>query len=95
MATVLLRASAHLASRRPGTWRLGLEVVESRRRLAVAAQAMVDAAIAAYDAKHHYGFWRPITAIRNGETDGEERAAPCERLSDRRSPGSDAEARWS
>ena len=25
-----------------------------------------------WDAKYHYNFWRPITAIRNGDQDGNE-----------------------
>jgi len=32
--------------------------------------AMADAAICAWDAKYTYDFWRPVTAIRNGNTDG-------------------------
>jgi hypothetical protein len=48
----------------------GRDVTRNARLFAVAAQAMDDAAIAVYDAKYHYGFWRPITAIRNGDTDG-------------------------
>jgi hypothetical protein len=31
-----------------------------------------DALIACFDAKYHYSFWRPITAIRAGDTDGNE-----------------------
>jgi hypothetical protein len=33
-------------------------------------QAMDDAMIAVFDGKYHYNFWRPITAIRNGDIDG-------------------------
>jgi hypothetical protein len=33
---------------------------------------MDDALIAVFDAKYHYNFWRPITAIRNGDKDGNE-----------------------
>ena len=33
-------------------------------------QAIDDAYIAIFDAKYHYNFWRPVTAIRNGDTDG-------------------------
>jgi hypothetical protein len=29
-----------------------------------------DGLIACFDAKYHYAFWRPITAIRAGDTDG-------------------------
>jgi PAP2 superfamily len=31
---------------------------------------MDDALIAVFDAKYHYNFWRPVTAIRNGDIDG-------------------------
>jgi len=30
---------------------------------------MDDALIAVLDAKYHYGFWRPLTAIRHGDND--------------------------
>lgn len=46
------------------------ESTQNARLLAVAAQAMDDALIAVFDAKYHYNFWRPITAIRNGDTYG-------------------------
>jgi hypothetical protein len=45
-------------------------VVETARFMAVAAAAEMDALIAVFDAKYHYGFWRPLTAIRNGDIDG-------------------------
>jgi len=32
--------------------------------------AIADAAICAWDAKYFYDFWRPVTAIRNGDADG-------------------------
>ena len=32
-----------------------------------------DALIACFDAKYHYAYWRPITAIRAGDTDGNDR----------------------
>jgi membrane-associated phospholipid phosphatase len=47
----------------------GREVTQNARLFAVAAQAMDDALIAVFDAKYHYHFWRPVTAIRNGDTD--------------------------
>ncbi len=31
---------------------------------------MADGAIAAFDTKYHYNLWRPVTAIRNGDIDG-------------------------
>lgn len=48
----------------------GMDVVESARFMAVAGIAMNDALIAVLDAKYHYKFWRPVTAIRNGDIDG-------------------------
>ena len=48
----------------------GREVTENARLLAVAAMAMDDALIAIFDAKYTYNLWRPVTAIRNGDLDG-------------------------
>ena len=47
----------------------GRSVAQNARLLAAASQAMDDALIAVMDAKYHYGFWRPVTAIRNGDRD--------------------------
>jgi len=47
-----------------------MDVVESARFMALGAIAINDALIAVLDAKYHYNFWRPITAIRNGDIDG-------------------------
>lgn len=44
--------------------------VDRARMLALAYMAIVDAGIAVMDAKYEYNFWRPITAIRNGDRDG-------------------------
>jgi PAP2 superfamily len=46
-----------------------MSVVESARFMALVTMAEMDAAIAVFDAKYHYTFWRPITAIRNGDID--------------------------
>jgi len=48
--------------------RLGL--LDSAHFMALASVALADAYIAVMDAKYHYEFWRPITAIRNGDIDG-------------------------
>jgi hypothetical protein len=48
----------------------GREITDNARLLAVAAMAMDDALIAVFDAKYAYNLWRPITAIRNGDLDG-------------------------
>ena len=46
-----------------------MSVVEAAHFMALATMAQMDAAIAVFDAKYHYTFWRPITAIRNGDID--------------------------
>jgi hypothetical protein len=46
-----------------------MSVIDSARFMALTAIAAADAAIAVFDAKYHYEFWRPITAIRNGDQD--------------------------
>lgn len=48
----------------------GREVTRNARFLAAFAQVGVDAIDAVFDAKYHYQFWRPFTAIRNGDQDG-------------------------
>jgi len=45
-----------------------LSLIESARFMAMYSAALTDAYIAVFDAKYHYEFWRPITAIRNGDT---------------------------
>src|SRR5216684_817908 len=47
-----------------------MSVIDSARLMALVAIALTDASIAVFDAKYHYEFWRPITAIRNGDIDG-------------------------
>jgi hypothetical protein len=47
-----------------------MSVIDSARFLAVITAAEADAMIAVMDAKYKYAFWRPITAIRNGDIDG-------------------------
>jgi PAP2 superfamily len=48
----------------------GRDLLRNARLFAVAAQAMDDGLIAVFDAKYHYNFWRPVTAVRNADTDG-------------------------
>lgn len=47
-----------------------LDLLDHARLLALVSMATSDAAVAVFDAKYAYGFWRPITAIRNGDRDG-------------------------
>jgi len=45
--------------------------IDDRARLfALANLAMADAVITAWDTKLHYVFWRPLTAIQEGDSDG-------------------------
>jgi hypothetical protein len=44
-----------------------MRTVQGARLMALSTVAMSDAGIAVFDAKYHYEFWRPITAIRNAD----------------------------
>jgi len=44
--------------------------IRNARLFALAYLAAADSLIAVFDAKYFYEFWRPITAIRNGDIDG-------------------------
>ena len=44
----------------------GLSVQDNARFFAMLAASSSDALIACWDAKYHYMFWRPVTAIRTG-----------------------------
>jgi hypothetical protein len=57
-----------------------MNVVDSARFMALIAVGITDSIIAVLDAKYHYNFWRPITAIRNGDED--------------RNPATEREANW-
>ena len=48
----------------------GLNLGDSARMFALVSMATADAIIAAWDTKIFYGFWRPVTAIREGDNDG-------------------------
>lgn len=48
----------------------GLDAVQTARMLAMAHAAGGDAMIACFDSKYTFWFWRPIQAIRQAETDG-------------------------
>jgi hypothetical protein len=47
-----------------------LDVAQAARFMAMVSVTYADALIACFEAKYHYAFWRPITAIRAGHTDG-------------------------
>ncbi|MCG3197010.1 MAG: hypothetical protein GHCLOJNM_01492 [bacterium] len=48
----------------------GNSLEENARLFALANLAMGDAGIVSWDAKYAYNFWRPVTAIQQGDTDG-------------------------
>ncbi|PYJ98402.1 MAG: hypothetical protein DME23_12155 [Verrucomicrobia bacterium] len=47
-----------------------LRLVDSARLFALLNMAVADALISVWDAKFTYNFWRPVTAIRAADTDG-------------------------
>ena len=47
-----------------------LSVSDSARLMALVSLAAADAVIAVWDSKFFFNFWRPITAIREGDDDG-------------------------
>jgi hypothetical protein len=55
--------------------RLGLDLREAARALALGTTVMADSLIACWDAKFAYGYWRPVTAIPAGNTDGNDETA--------------------
>jgi hypothetical protein len=63
----VLRSVASMPGRTPA---------QNARLFAAATQALDDSLIAVFDAKYHYNFWRPITAVRNGELDGNAATEP-------------------
>jgi len=68
------------AGNTPGYWnRIASTVVARHPRMSLLRKArvfaflniaMADAAIACWDAKYYYQFWRPITAVTNADLDG-------------------------
>ncbi|MFV2120903.1 vanadium-dependent haloperoxidase [Streptomyces sp. Act-28] len=60
--------------------RNGLDLVDTARLFAAVNAVQIDATIAAWDAKLHYGTWRPVTAIREADRDG--------------NPGTEADPTW-
>jgi len=54
----------------------GLSLQDNARFFAMLATAAADAIIACWDSKFTYSFWRPVTAIRAGDTDGNPETEP-------------------
>jgi hypothetical protein len=53
----------------------GRGVLRNARLYAAAAQALDDSMVGVFDSKYQYNFWRPATAIRNGDIDGNDQTA--------------------
>jgi hypothetical protein len=51
----------------------GKTMSENARIFALMGMAICDASIAIYETKYFYDFWRPVTAIRAGDTDGNDK----------------------
>jgi hypothetical protein len=54
----------------------GRSLVQNARLLALTSLVQADAFIAVFEAKYAYAFWRPLTAIRDGELDHNDATAP-------------------
>ena len=48
----------------------GLDLWENARLFGLLNMALADGYIAMVDTKNHYNYWRPVTAIQTGDTDG-------------------------
>lgn len=48
----------------------GLDALQTARMFVLTDEAAADALISCWDAKYHYNFWRPFSAIPGGNTDG-------------------------
>src|SRR6516225_4982954 len=53
-----------------------MDLLDTARLLAAGNMVSTDAGMACFDAKYHYLFWRPVTAIRNADTDGNPATTP-------------------
>ena len=54
----------------------GKSLSENARIFALLGMAIADAAIAVFDTKYFYNFWRPVTAIRAGDRDDNRKTDP-------------------
>jgi hypothetical protein len=49
-----------------------MDLLDSSRLMAMSFTSLADAYIGCFNAKYHFSFWRPVTAIRNGDIDENE-----------------------
>lgn len=67
---VFNQAAQQVAQEKPGS------LTENARALALINMAMNDSLVTSFFNKYHYNFWRPETAIRSGDTDGNAKTEP-------------------
>ena len=72
---IALFFSGNLTSQLQGAYRdhvvrYGMDGADAAQYVEIADFAAADAVMTAWDAKLHFGFWRPVTAIQLGDTDG-------------------------
>jgi Tol biopolymer transport system component len=53
----------------------GLDLWEQARLFGLLNLGLADGYIASFDTKYHYNYWRPVTAIRNADADGNPRTS--------------------
>jgi hypothetical protein len=53
-----------------------MDLLDTVRLLAAGNMVSTDAGMACFDSKYHYLFWRPVTAIRNANIDGNPATTP-------------------
>src|SRR5262249_14935972 len=63
-------APARQTAARERSTQQGLPLAGSARLFALLNMSLANAYIVNWDAKYTYNFWRPVTAIRNGDQDG-------------------------
>jgi hypothetical protein len=68
--------SQYQAALRDQVTRRGLDIVRSARAFALLGTSTADALVACWRSKYDYAYWRPITAIRLADTDGNAATAP-------------------
>jgi hypothetical protein len=66
---------ANLAARQMSAAR-GDSLAENARALAIINMSINDGLIVSFATKYHYDLWRPVTAIRQADTDGNDKTAP-------------------
>jgi PAP2 superfamily len=63
-------AARQIVATRPRT------LSQNARLFALLSMAIFDAAVTCFETKYHYNLWRPVTAIHEGDRDGNDRTKP-------------------